>query len=345
MATTNRPRQVGQTSWTFPHFGLAWTDSPTPACASAWARHVLKSADAMHPLQSFFQPVVYLACGTAFAAACSGAIEPQPTRSTTSVADDSGAPGSEPAQGASTAPSPTGGAGAPNGGGGSSSPGAPGSGPASGSAPAGSSTPVPSNCNFAVPNVCEVCSDGETVCAHYAIRNGQCVTEICPPTAPPSGTSGGSCAQGMACTPGSGCGGGSSGGCSTSCSCDFTGHFQCTTGCSGSPGPGPSPCAQGASCQPNSGCGTAVPSGSNQCSTSCNCDPTGHYQCSEYCPDASAASGCTQGAPCPPGGNSVCGGGAIGGCSFSCSCDGTGHLQCTNSCPADASIATDASDG
>jgi hypothetical protein len=207
----------------------------------------------------------------------------------------------------------------------------------------GSSTPIPSNWNFAVPNVCEVCSNEETVCAHYAFRNGQCVTEICPPTAPPSGTRG-------RLRPGNGV--------YTRIGMPwrlvwrlfdlvfvrFYRTLSVHTGCSTSPGAGPSPCMQGASCQPNSGCGTAVPAGSNQCSTSCSCDPTGN-QCSEYCPDASPASGCAQGTPCPPGGNSVCGGGAIGGCSFSCSCDGTGHLQCSSSCPADASIATDASDG
>ncbi len=39
---------------------------------------------------------------------------------------------------------------------------------------------VPAACDFALPHRCDLCSTGETVCAHYVIRNGVCAAETCP---------------------------------------------------------------------------------------------------------------------------------------------------------------------
>ena len=33
---------------------------------------------------------------------------------------------------------------------------------------------------YALPNVCEVCSDGTTQCEHFLIVDGECAIEICP---------------------------------------------------------------------------------------------------------------------------------------------------------------------
>jgi hypothetical protein len=43
--------------------------------------------------------------------------------------------------------------------------------------------PPPNNpCpDYAVPDICEVCSNGTTECAHAIFADGQCQTEICPP--------------------------------------------------------------------------------------------------------------------------------------------------------------------
>jgi hypothetical protein len=35
---------------------------------------------------------------------------------------------------------------------------------------------------YALPNLCEVCSDGSTQCEHFVIVDGQCAIEICPGT-------------------------------------------------------------------------------------------------------------------------------------------------------------------
>jgi hypothetical protein len=40
---------------------------------------------------------------------------------------------------------------------------------------------------------------------------------------------------------------------------------------------------------PGTGCGTAEPAGFDGCETSCNCDPTGHFQCSTVCPTVDAS--------------------------------------------------------
>ena len=40
---------------------------------------------------------------------------------------------------------------------------------------------VPEACNFPLPKRCDVCSTGETVCAHYVVRDGVCTAETCPP--------------------------------------------------------------------------------------------------------------------------------------------------------------------
>jgi hypothetical protein len=36
--------------------------------------------------------------------------------------------------------------------------------------------------DYAVPDICEVCSNGTTECAHAILVNGSCETEICPGT-------------------------------------------------------------------------------------------------------------------------------------------------------------------
>jgi hypothetical protein len=167
-----------------------------------------------------------------------------------------------------------------------------------------STTPVPPVCNFALPNICEVCSNGETVCAHYAIINGVCVTEICPPgsSPPPSPP-----------------------------------PYPYPPPPPPPPPPPTNGCGPGVACQQGEGCGTAVPAGSNQCGVSCMCDYTGYFVCTKSCPGPGPGpvpgpTGCTQGAPCAP--NSGCGGSSSGGCSTSCSCDATGYLQCVTGCPA-----------
>ncbi len=118
--------------------------------------------------------------------------------------------------------------------------------------------PPPPVCDFALPDICEACPNGETICAHYAIQNGSCIVEICPPTSVTP--VGGACEQGARCQPSTGCGtASSSGGCSTSCNCDYTGTYQCTTNCGVVDPPPPPPptntCAQGQACQPGAGCG------------------------------------------------------------------------------------------
>jgi hypothetical protein len=35
--------------------------------------------------------------------------------------------------------------------------------------------------NYAVPDICEVCSNGTTECAHAILADGECQVEICPP--------------------------------------------------------------------------------------------------------------------------------------------------------------------
>jgi len=40
---------------------------------------------------------------------------------------------------------------------------------------------VPETCNFPLPHRCDVCATGETMCAHYVVRDGVCVAETCPP--------------------------------------------------------------------------------------------------------------------------------------------------------------------
>lgn len=167
-------------------------------------------------------------------------------------------------------------------------------------------TPTPPVCNFALPNICEACSNGETICAHYAIQNGSCVVEICPPTyvpppSPPSPPIGGTCSQGAACSPGEGCGtaSASGGGCSTSCMCDYTGYFQCTNNCTPYPPPPIPPpymgCSQGASCSYGTGCG----SGPDYygCFTSCTCDYYGTLQCNYSCGGSGSGSSSGGGYP------------------------------------------------
>jgi len=44
---------------------------------------------------------------------------------------------------------------------------------------------VPPECNLPLPHRCDICSTGETVCAHYVVRAGVCVVETCPATPTP----------------------------------------------------------------------------------------------------------------------------------------------------------------
>lgn len=48
---------------------------------------------------------------------------------------------------------------------------------------------VPSSCNFPLPHRCDICSTGETVCAHYVVRDGVCTAETCPLVPPVSDAS------------------------------------------------------------------------------------------------------------------------------------------------------------
>jgi hypothetical protein len=73
---------------------------------------------------------------------------------------------------------------------------------------------VPPACDLALPHRCDICSTGETVCAHYVVRDGVCVIETCPttPTRPdaavvPDGASYTECGApdtGLRCSCGSG---------------------------------------------------------------------------------------------------------------------------------------------
>jgi hypothetical protein len=41
--------------------------------------------------------------------------------------------------------------------------------------------PVMNPCpGFPIPNICEVCANGTTECAHAILLNGKCSIEICP---------------------------------------------------------------------------------------------------------------------------------------------------------------------
>jgi hypothetical protein len=156
-------------------------------------------------------------------------------------------------------------------------------------------TPPPS-CDFALPNICEACSNGETVCAHYAIQNGSCTVEICPPGT--IVTPGGDCSQGAVCSQGTGCGTASSGPgqCSVSCNCDYTGHFQCSQNCYIEPPPPPPPpvnyCSQGQSCMPGSGCGGGPDQ--NGCYVSCSCSNSYTLDCSYDCGFGAADAGAVE---------------------------------------------------
>jgi hypothetical protein len=45
---------------------------------------------------------------------------------------------------------------------------------------------VPPSCdNLPLPHRCDICSTGETVCAHYVARGGVCTVETCPPATTP----------------------------------------------------------------------------------------------------------------------------------------------------------------
>jgi hypothetical protein len=242
----------------------------------------------------------------------------------------------------------------------------------------GGTTGTPPACNFPLPNVCEYCSSGEVVCAHYAIRAGKCVPEICPPSSPAG------CSPGAMCAPGTGCasasGPGSNSSCSTSCQCDATGHLECAVSCPPPPLPPPSMCAQGSPCSPSTGCASAMPYPGpypgGACSISCSCDPTGHYQCTRNCPPPCSGplplgpcQQCSDGTyacpryvgiggkcvieTCPPGQpacapgatcipNSGCGTVPVGGCFETCWCDVSGHYICNAGCAGDAGGPLDA---
>lgn len=105
--------------------------------------------------------------------------------------------------------------------------------------------------------------------------------------------------------------------------------------CNG-PGPGgtggaPS-CSPGQVCPPGSGC--AVPLG-NGCTETCNCDPSGHFQCGTSCGPGGvggAPGGCFPGQGCQPGTGCV---GPVPGqpnCEYQCNCDFTGQYNCGETC-------------
>jgi hypothetical protein len=100
---------------------------------------------------------------------------------------------------------------------------------------------LPDQCSscLALPQICEVCSNGETECAHYVLQNGACQIEICPAAVQPVPTP--------------------------------------------AP-PQPGPCSTGGACSPGEGCGTGAAPGSNECSTTCNCNADGYFDCTESCP-------------------------------------------------------------
>jgi hypothetical protein len=264
-------------------------------------RTVCAFLEAMDCLRPLSLSAVTLALTVVAYAGCGGAVTPDPT-GTSGAQTPTPAPSTMPAPtSAPTTPPSAGGVPQASGSSSSTTTASSGSVTSAGStASAGGSgfysvpamptpvTPPPPACNFALPSICELCSNGETECAHYAIQNGQCVTEICPPTSPPpvpipTPTPYG-CTQGASCEQNTACGGGptTNSGCTTSCFCDPTGHLQCSASC-----PPPvvvPPCAEpGDVCTPGSGCGTAAPPGVNVCGTTCNCDATGHMQCSNTC--------------------------------------------------------------
>jgi hypothetical protein len=114
------------------------------------------------------------------------------------------------------------------------------------SPPPTSPPPTSPKCTGALPQICEVCSDGTSSCAHYVVENGECKIQICPegpgmvnpggpiqvPPSEPVDAGPTGCSQGAACEQGEGCGSGSAnGGCSMTCSCGSGGTFECTGEC------------------------------------------------------------------------------------------------------------------
>jgi hypothetical protein len=111
----------------------------------------------------------------------------------------------------------------------------------------------PPQCTGALPDICELCADGSSACAHYVVENGECVIQLCPPGStvnpggpiqvPPAevidaGQTG--CSQGAACNSGEGCGTASAnGGCSVTCECGSGGTFECTGSCETTASPPP----------------------------------------------------------------------------------------------------------
>jgi len=148
-------------------------------------------------------------------------------------------------------------------------------------------TPLGPTCNMPLPDVCDVCPDGETLCAHYVIVGDQCVTEICPP-APSQPPIPPCVVPGSACNGFTGCGGGSTlTGCTTSCACDSTGHYQCTSSCPPTPPP-PAPvavpCVPGNVCGPSLiACTSTADVGAGVCTTNCVCGTTGTLACTTTC--------------------------------------------------------------
>jgi concanavalin A-like lectin/glucanase superfamily protein len=57
------------------------------------------------------------------------------------------------------------------------------------SSPAACTATLPDGCSscLALPQTCEVCSSGESECAHYVLQDGVCGIEICPESATPPG--------------------------------------------------------------------------------------------------------------------------------------------------------------
>ncbi len=106
---------------------------------------------------------------------------------------------------------------------------------------------------LALPQICRICSNGETECAHYVLQNGACEIEICPasPPSPASSTQPAPCAQG--CPP-------------TTSGVPVDASVELTL------------CPEGAPCTPTSVCTTVV----SGCEVSCSC-PTGTWECGKNC--------------------------------------------------------------
>lgn len=139
-----------------------------------------------------------------------------------------------------------------------------------------------SNC-LALPKACQLCPNGETVCAHYVLKNGICGIETC------AGV--GVCEQGASCFSGESCSTTVDAGsyqCFANCECTPAGSFACTQSCPTPAQFGPATedggvqviaCSTGNTCIPTSTC-QAIVAG---CDRSCSCGSNGEWECTQGC--------------------------------------------------------------